>query len=93
MTTAKKKKSSESVSFEQSYAELEKIVDRFDHGDLTLDEAVASFERGLALAEQLKARLATVENKVKILRAQKKNMADSSLETKIEGEEWTSSDS
>lgn len=85
MTSTKKKKSPDAVSFEESYSELEKIVDAFDHGDLSLDDAVRSFERGLALAEQLKARLATIENKVKILRAQKKITP--------EGEEWTSSDS
>jgi exodeoxyribonuclease VII small subunit len=38
------------LTFEQAYAELEDIVARLESGDLTLDESVALYARGQALA-------------------------------------------
>lgn len=58
MTTAKQ------FNFEKSYQELEKIVEQFESGDIDLDQSLKEFERGLELAEKLKAKLSEVENKV-----------------------------
>ncbi|HVO71164.1 MAG TPA: exodeoxyribonuclease VII small subunit [Aggregatilineaceae bacterium] len=38
------------LTFEQAYADLEKIVARLESGDLTLEEAVALYEQGQQLA-------------------------------------------
>ncbi len=42
-------KSIEKMSFEEALAELEEIVNKIDTGQESLADAVASFERGVAL--------------------------------------------
>ena len=37
------------VDFEKSLDELDQLVARMEHGDLSLDDSLASFERGVAL--------------------------------------------
>ncbi len=55
----------ETLTFEEALAELETIVERLDAGELLLEEALALFERGQALAdhcnEQLEAATLRVE--------------------------------
>lgn len=51
-------------NFGASFAELEKIVQWFEHEEVDLEEGLKKFERGLELAQKLKARLKEVENKV-----------------------------
>jgi exodeoxyribonuclease VII small subunit len=52
---------------EKSLAELEKIVERLEAGDLSLDESLRQFERGVALTRQCQTALRTAEQKVEIL--------------------------
>lgn len=52
---------------EKSLAELEKIVERLEAGDLTLDDSLKQFERGVALTRQCQAALRNAEQKVEIL--------------------------
>ena len=40
----------EDLTFEQAFAELEEAVRKLESGDLPLDESLALFERGQALA-------------------------------------------
>lgn len=40
----------ENMQFEDALAELEEIVGRLEHGDLTLEESLGLFERGQSLA-------------------------------------------
>lgn len=56
-----------SPTFEQSLAELERIVDTMEQGDLSLDEALSHFERGVKLAKESQRTLEQAEQKVKIL--------------------------
>ncbi len=51
-------------NFEKSFEELEKIVQKFESGDIDLDQSLKEFERGLELAKLLKGRLKKVENKI-----------------------------
>lgn len=55
----------DALTFEEALAELEEIVERLDAGELLLEEALALFERGQALAahcgEQLEAASLRVE--------------------------------
>ncbi len=65
------KKSSPSPSpdltFEQAFAELEKIVAQLEQGSLSLDDSLALFERGQALAAQCAELLNAAELKIKQL--------------------------
>ena len=53
--------------FERALAELEAGVDKIEHGDLSLEEALGHFERGVALARECQAALKQAEQKVEIL--------------------------
>jgi exodeoxyribonuclease VII small subunit len=55
------------VDFEASLAELEALVERLEHGDLPLDDALKSFERGVALTRQCQGALKAAQQKVDIL--------------------------
>lgn len=54
-------------SFEEQLAELEKLVDQLEQGDLTLEQSVALFERGVRLSNACKAQLAKAESRVQVL--------------------------
>ena len=55
------------ASFEEQMAELEKVVERMEHGDLTLEENVSLFERGMQLSSACKEQLAKAESRVQVL--------------------------
>jgi exodeoxyribonuclease VII small subunit len=57
-------KKSDKMNFAASFAELEKIVERFEHQEVDLEDGLKDFEQALALARSLKERLSSVENKV-----------------------------
>jgi exodeoxyribonuclease VII small subunit len=57
----------ENLSFEEAFTELEEVVQQLEAGDLTLDQAMALFERGMALAVHCNARLDTAELRVQQL--------------------------
>jgi exodeoxyribonuclease VII small subunit len=62
--TAKK---SRTVDFEQALGELEALVERLEHGELPLEDALRQFERGVELARHCQAALKQAEQKVEIL--------------------------
>ena len=53
--------------FEKALAELESLVGRLERGDLPLDEALKTFERGVQLTRHCQAALKTAQQKVEIL--------------------------
>lgn len=53
--------------FEQAISELESIVERLEHGELPLEEALKQFERGIELARGCQVSLEQAEQKVAIL--------------------------
>ncbi len=57
----------ENLSFEQAFSELEGLVRQLEAGDLSLDEAMAVFERGTTLAATCSAKLDTAELRVRQL--------------------------
>jgi exodeoxyribonuclease VII small subunit len=67
MTTGKKL---ESHTFEQSMQELETLVTKMEQGDLPLEEALQSFERGITLARLSQQKLKDAEQKIQILTSQ-----------------------
>ncbi len=60
-------KKSRTLDFEQALGELETVVERLEHGELPLEEALKQFERGIALARSCQASLQQAEQKVAIL--------------------------
>ena len=53
--------------FEKTLANLEKIVDQLETGDLTLDESIAAYEQGVKALKQCYEILRDAEKKVEIL--------------------------
>jgi exodeoxyribonuclease VII small subunit len=63
------KSKSKTPDFEQSLAELEALVAKLEQGDVPLEEALQTFERGVALTRQCQTALRTAQQKVEILLA------------------------
>ncbi len=53
--------------FEQALQALEALVDKLGKGQLSLEEALASFEQGIKLAHQCQGILKEAEQKVRTL--------------------------
>ena len=53
--------------FEDGLAELEETVTRLESGDLTLEDSLAAFERGVGLVKMLNERLGAVEQRIEVL--------------------------
>jgi exodeoxyribonuclease VII small subunit len=54
----------ESLSFEAALKELEAIVTSLERGQVTLDQAIESYERGVALKRQCEAKLREAQERV-----------------------------
>jgi exodeoxyribonuclease VII small subunit len=57
----------DNLSFEEAFGELEEVVQQLEGGNLTLEEAMALFERGMALAIHCNTRLDAAELRVQQL--------------------------
>ncbi len=55
------------AQFEQSLDELEQLVAKMEGGELSLDESLRSFERGIALFRSCQSALEQTEARVKLL--------------------------
>lgn len=53
--------------FEAAMHELEELVERLEQGDLSLEESLAAFERGVTLTRACQSALKEAEQKVEIL--------------------------
>jgi len=60
----------DALSFEQALAELDQTVQRLSEGGLTLDESIALFERGQALAARCNELLDKAELRLRQLTPQ-----------------------
>ncbi|KUJ83519.1 exodeoxyribonuclease VII small subunit [Microbulbifer flavimaris] len=79
---AKKK----AATFEQALEELEQLVERLEAGDLPLEEALADFERGVKLTRECQQKLASAEQKVKVLMEQNGTVQETPFENGDNGE-------
>jgi len=61
------KKQPQSVPFEQSLNELETLVEKMEQGDLSLEESLQHFERGVQLTRACQQALKAAEQKVEAL--------------------------
>lgn len=57
----------EPVDFEASLTELESLVARMEAGDLTLEQSLAAFERGVRLTRMCQEALRSAELRIKAL--------------------------
>ena len=55
------------ASYEEAVAELERLVQAMEGGQLPLDRLLESYQRGAQLLDFCKARLQAVEEQVKVL--------------------------
>jgi len=60
-------KKGKALDFEQALAELEAVVERLEHGELPLEDALKQFERGVELARSCQTSLKAAEQRVEIL--------------------------
>jgi len=65
----------ETLSFEDALKELETIVEKLERGEVSLDDAVAAYERGAMLKKLCQDRLDEARLKVDKIRAQKASSA------------------
>ncbi len=62
-----KKKTITKPDFETALSELEALVEKMEQGDLSLEDSMQQYERGVALSQQCQNLLETAEQKVQIL--------------------------
>ena len=72
------RKSTKGVDFERALAELEKLVERMEQGELSLEESLKLYERGIELSKACQKALDAAEKRIRILSEQN---GKSTLET------------
>ncbi len=55
------------LDFEQALKELETLVERMEHGEISLEDSLKHFERGIELTRACQKALREAEQKVQIL--------------------------
>ena len=59
----------EKLTFEEAMQELEKLVDSLDKGDVSLDEAIAAYDRGSQLKDYCQKKLHEAKMKVETIQS------------------------
>jgi exodeoxyribonuclease VII small subunit len=54
-------------SFEEQLKELEQVVEQLERGELSLEDSVTLFERGVKLSDACKGQLASAESRIQVL--------------------------
>ena len=57
----------EKLTFEEAMKELEKLVDSLDKGNISLDEAIAAYDRGSQLKDYCQKKLHEAKMKVETI--------------------------
>ncbi len=63
------KDSLEKMTFEEAMKELERLVDSLDKGDVSLDEAIAAYDRGSQLKDHCQKKLNEAKMKVETIQS------------------------
>lgn len=53
--------------FEQSLDELEQLVEKMEHGEMSLEDSLAAYERGVGLYRRCQSALEQAELRVRLL--------------------------
>lgn len=61
------KKDQQNKKFEAALEELEQVVEQLESGDLSLEDSLAAFEKGVGLVKLCNQKLTEVEKKVELL--------------------------
>lgn len=67
MTGTKKDKGADTFDFDSSIAQLEKLVQRLEEDDSTLQKALEYFEQGIHLSREAQRALSAAEQQVNVL--------------------------
>ena len=54
------------LKFEEAIADLEQVVEQLESGDLSLEDSLAAFEKGVGLVRYCNQKLSEVEKKVEL---------------------------
>ncbi len=54
-------------SFEEEFDELENVVSQIDSGELSLEDSITAFERGVTLVRSLNRKLDEVDRRIEVL--------------------------
>ncbi len=60
-------KKEQEKKFEDAFEELEKVVERLESGELSLEDSLAAFEAGVGLVKFCNQKLTEVEKKIELL--------------------------
>lgn len=70
--------------FEESLAQLEKLVQQMEEGDLSLEESLKTFEKGISLTRECQKALQEAEQRVKLLIEQNGSLEEAEFEPEDE---------
>lgn len=73
-------KKTKTVDFEKALAELESLVTKMESGDLSLEESMKAFEDGVKLTRECQAKLASAEQRVKVLMEQQGELVEADFD-------------
>ena len=76
------KKNQSDFNFERALENLEEIVSSMEKGDLTLEDSLKAFERGIKLTRECQAALKDAEQKVRVLSKENGETEEMLLEEK-----------
>lgn len=62
-----KSRASEKLNFEEAIEQLEKIVEQLESGELSLEESIKAFEKGIELSKLCRKKLEMAEDRVRKL--------------------------
>ena len=60
-------KKTDNKTFEEAIIELEQIVNNLERGELTLEESITGFQKGIELSKLCSSKLDEAEKKISIL--------------------------
>ena len=78
------KKLSEKISLSKAFKELEEITKEFENEEVDLEKGIPKFKRGLQLARYLKKRLSIIENEIKKIKGDFKDLDKEEEKPKLE---------
>ena len=67
MSKTREPTSDDQLTFEEAMAELDELVSRMEDGELSLDDSLKAFERGVMLTRKCQEALSQAELRVKTL--------------------------
>ena len=78
------KKLSEKISLSEAFKELEEITQEFENEEVDLEKGIPKFKRGLQLARYLKKKLSIIENEIKEIKGDFKDLDKEEEKPKLE---------